>query len=141
MVYGNRAIHRYDAGGNLIRQVHQSYDIISNSYVNTNLYTYGNYQTITLANKQALALTAATEVYPNPTTSKATLKLAGLPKQEGSLQAQLLNSVGQVVQQFTLKPQQGVINQDLNLKDLKAGVYTLRLQTSEGTVVKRIVKQ
>jgi hypothetical protein len=138
---GSRMLWRYDAAGNVARLVYQQLGLTDKAYVNVNLYTYSNYQTITLANKQATALTTATQLFPNPTAGKATLKLAGLRKEQGTLQAQVLNSVGQVVQQLTLQPQQGVVEQELALENLKAGVYTLRVLTSEGAVVKRIVRQ
>ena len=35
----------------------------------------------------------------------------------------------------------GAINQQISLASLPAGVYTVRLHTTEGTVAKRIVKQ
>jgi len=141
IIYGWRVLMSRDLAGNLKRRVDQNYNVTDEKYVNVKLYTYGNYQTITLANKQAVALTAATQIYPNPATDKATLQLASLPQGQGALQAQLLNTLGQVVKQFTLKPQQGSINQELDLSTLKAGVYTLRIQTSEGIVVKQIVRQ
>lgn len=141
IVNANRALLSYNAANNVTRRVQQDYDRTTQAYISRILTTYGDYQTITLANKQALALMAVAEVFPNPTPSKVTLKLAGLPKQESPLRAQVLNSVGQVVKQFTLKSQQGVVEQELTLEYLKAGVYTLHVLTSEGTVVKRIVRQ
>ncbi|OUJ72526.1 hypothetical protein BXP70_18385 [Hymenobacter crusticola] len=139
--YGRRLVLNYDAAGNIKRRVDQEYSTADEKYINTKLYTYGNYQTITLANQRAAALTAATQVYPNPTAGKATLQLAGLPQGQGVLQGQLLNTLGQVVQQFTLKLQQGTVNQELDLSQLKAGVYTLRIQTKEGAIVKQVVRQ
>ena len=141
MTIGSRMLLSYDVAGNVKRRAYQACSINDKGYVNTNLYTYGNYQSITLASKKASVLAAATQVYPNPTSGKVTLQLADLQQGPGALQAQVLNTVGQVVQQLTLKPQQGVVQQEVDLGSLEAGIYTLRVQTSEGTVVKQIVRQ
>ncbi|WBO85054.1 T9SS type A sorting domain-containing protein [Hymenobacter yonginensis] len=72
-------------------------------------------------------------LYPNPATSQLTLRVAGAR----GAQVEILNSLGQVVSRTTaatdLTP--------LNVAALPAGVYGVRLTTSEGSATRRFVKQ
>ncbi|MBG8555869.1 T9SS type A sorting domain-containing protein [Hymenobacter guriensis] len=87
------------------------------------------------------ALQAGTALYPNPTTTGfATLEVHGL-KEQGPVTGSIYNSIGQRVQQLTLRPHQGVVRQQLDLRTLPTGVYTVHLQAAEGTVVKRLVRE
>ncbi|GAA4026725.1 hypothetical protein GCM10022409_08330 [Hymenobacter glaciei] len=84
-------------------------------------------------------LTARTALYPNPTTGTATLELAGL-REQGPVAIEVLNVLGQPVQQHSVRPRQGQLTDQLNLSTLPTGVYTVRIHAQEGTVVKRLVK-
>ncbi|KAA9332088.1 T9SS type A sorting domain-containing protein [Hymenobacter busanensis] len=86
------------------------------------------------------ALQATANLYPNPTaTGHATLVVAGL-REQGPVPAEVVNAIGQVVQRLSLRVRQGAIEQELNLGQLPAGVYSVRVRAAEGTVVKRLVK-
>ncbi|MDO7877299.1 FG-GAP-like repeat-containing protein [Hymenobacter sp. ASUV-10] len=85
-------------------------------------------------------LEAATALYPNPTTGRATVELSGLCEQ-GPVRIDVVNTLGQVLLQRSAQPRQGIIAQALDLRELPAGVYSVRLHAQEGTVVKRLVKE
>ncbi|RAK70700.1 hypothetical protein DLM85_07705 [Hymenobacter edaphi] len=88
----------------------------------------------------AAQLQATLSLYPNPTHGAVTLTVAGLRETTGMVKTEVLNPVGQVVRTLQLPVRQGVITQELNLRELPTGVYTLRLHTTGGTVVRRLVK-
>ena len=85
-------------------------------------------------------LDARTALYPNPTTGRATLELAGL-REQGTVKVEVVNVLGQTVQQLTTRPKQGLLTETLNLGGLPSGVYTVRIHAQEGMVVKRLVKE
>ncbi|WP_400192152.1 T9SS type A sorting domain-containing protein [Hymenobacter sp. B81] len=93
-----------------------------------------------LAGASAASLQASLSLYPNPTQGFVTLTVAGL-REQSTVKAEVLNSVGQVVRRLQLPVRQGLISQELNLQQLPTGVYTLRLHTAEGTLVRRLVKE
>jgi Secretion system C-terminal sorting domain len=134
----NRRLLSYSPGNQLRRAVDQQYDTDDKRFENSGLTTYGSF--LTLGIRRATGLEAAAQLYPNPTAGNATLRLSGLPTQE-TIPADVVNQLGQVVRHFTLRPMQGTVQQALPLADLPAGVYTVRLNTSLGTVAKRVVKQ
>jgi hypothetical protein len=86
------------------------------------------------------ALQAATHLYPNPTTSTTTLEMAGLMG-TNSVQLELLNTLGQVVLKRSAQPRAGILREQLDLTGLAAGVYSVRVFTPQGTVVKRLVRE
>ncbi|PJJ48824.1 T9SS type A sorting domain-containing protein [Hymenobacter chitinivorans] len=137
-IEGYRYINVYNSNNNLIRQVEQDFDEVALQYVNYNKSTYSNFQTITLAARNA-ALEAQSALYPNPANGVVTLEVAGLSKTE-SATGEVRNALGQLVQNFTVRPQAGKLSTQLDLTGLKSGVYTVRLQTAEGAVVKRVVR-
>ncbi|UOQ74611.1 T9SS type A sorting domain-containing protein [Hymenobacter cellulosilyticus] len=65
-----------------------------------------------------------------------TLELAGL-KAPTPVRAEVVNSLGQVVQRLMLQP--GRVSLDLSAQP--AGLYTVQLRTSAGLVVKKVVRQ
>ncbi|GAA4004303.1 hypothetical protein GCM10022408_15050 [Hymenobacter fastidiosus] len=86
------------------------------------------------------ALNAAASLYPNPTTRTATLELTGL-REQGAVQVTVHNTLGQAVQELSVRPRRGVISQLLDLSELPVGVYSVRVRAAEGTVVKRLVRE
>ena len=86
------------------------------------------------------ALSARAALYPNPTTGTATLELAGL-REQGAMTVEVLNVLGQSVQQHSVRAKQGQLSTRLDLSALPTGVYTVRINAQEGTVVKRLVKE
>ncbi len=135
---GFRKSLAYTAANQVRRAADQYYNPSLGRYVNIYLTTYDSF--ITLGTRRATGLEATTSLYPNPSSSVTLLNVPGLSSQ-GTVPAELLNMVGQVVRTFALQPQQGSIRQELNLEGLSAGIYTIRLHPTEGTIAKRIVKQ
>jgi hypothetical protein len=79
-------------------------------------------------------------VYPNPAHERFTVVLPGLA-QATTVQAELLNSLGQVVRrQSAALPASGT-QFALEAAGLATGVYTLRLQAGATTLTKRVVIQ
>jgi hypothetical protein len=75
-------------------------------------------------------------VYPNPTADgQLFLELSGV--EASASQLTVLNSLGQVVHTGTVAP--GTAS--LKLSQLAAGVYTFRVQTSQGVLTQRVVRQ
>ena len=75
-------------------------------------------------------------LFPNPAHGEVTLSLPAALQRE-SLPAVVLNALGQQVWTGTLPA--GAQQRPLPLAGLAAGVYTLRLATSAGTVTKRLI--
>ena len=82
------------------------------------------------------SLSQQVELYPNPAHGAAQVLLPASLQRE-ALRATLLNALGQPVLAATLPA--GAALRALPLGTLAAGVYTLRLETSQGTVAKRLV--
>ncbi len=83
------------------------------------------------------ALVQQVALYPNPATSAVIIELpASLGHQ--AIAATLLDAVGREVRTLIL-PAQGTAAPQLDLRQLAAGVYALRLNTSAGVVVKKLV--
>jgi hypothetical protein len=75
-------------------------------------------------------------VYPNPTADgQLFMELSGV--KASASQLTVLNSLGQVVHTGTVAPGTAA----LSLGNLAAGVYTLRVQTSQGVLTQRVVRQ
>jgi hypothetical protein len=136
---GFRNIISYNADNDLARQLTQNVDFNTHMFVNSTKSFYSNYQTITLGNK-AKAQVAEMQLSPNPTSGKVTLALSGL---QGSGEAQVVvsNTLGQTVQQVTVRPQAGMVRQTLHLAGLPAGVYSVSVHTPTGIVTKKLLHE
>jgi hypothetical protein len=86
------------------------------------------------------ALQAAAHLYPNPTSSSTTLEISGLTS-SGSVQLEVLNTLGQVVLRRDVQPRAGLVREQLDLRSVASGVYSVRVFTPQGTVVKRLVRE
>jgi hypothetical protein len=83
------------------------------------------------------ALARQVQLYPNPAQQVATVEVpASLGRQP--LAATLLDALGRPARTFAL-PAQGTAAHYLDLHNLPAGVYTLRLATSEGVINRQLV--
>ncbi|MBF9142860.1 fibronectin type III domain-containing protein [Hymenobacter properus] len=83
------------------------------------------------------ALAATVGLYPNPAHGSFTLAVPAGPL--GAASATLLNALGQVVQARPLHLPATGGTAEFNLRGLTPGVYSLRLQTGEALVMKRVV--
>ncbi|MCB2378919.1 T9SS type A sorting domain-containing protein [Hymenobacter sp. BT635] len=137
--YGFRSQLFYNASNVVLRKVDQDFDNASRQWRNNSRSNYSNFQNITLASARNAALEAQSELYPNPASSMVTLEVAGLAKTEAA-SGEVRNALGQLVQSFTARPQGGKLSTQLDLSTLQSGIYTVRLQTGDGTVVKRVVR-
>ncbi|MCB2409558.1 T9SS type A sorting domain-containing protein [Hymenobacter lucidus] len=138
VIDGSKYINVYNSGNVLLRQVHQEFDDVTLQYVNNYRYNYSSFQTITLAARNA-ALEAQSALYPNPASGVVTLEVAGLTKATLA-SGEVRNALGQLVQIFSVQPQAGKLSTQLDLSGLKSGIYTVRLQTGDGAIVKRVVR-
>ena len=83
------------------------------------------------------ALAQQVALYPNPAKKAAFVELpASLGRQ--AVTAALVDALGRQVRTVTL-PAQGALAHQLDLSELATGVYALRLSTSAGVVVKKLV--
>ena len=138
--YEERDLLTYTAANDVRRRISQRFgNSGSTGFENQERVHYSNFLSITLGTAPA-ALAAQTQLYPNPTTGTATLVVAGL-KQPGGVQVDVLNTLGQSLLQRTTRPGAGLVSETLDLRGLPAGVYSVRLHTPEGTIVKRLVKE
>ena len=139
--YEERSLLTYTAANDVRRRVRQRFSSTGGStgFENQERVHYSNFLSIMLGTAPA-ALAAQTQLYPNPTTGTATLVLAGL-KQPGGVRVDVLNTLGQLLLQRTARPGAGLVSETLDLRGLPAGVYSVRLHTPEGTIVKRLVKE
>jgi hypothetical protein len=70
-----------------------------------------------------------TRMYPNPASESVTIESADMSR------VTMMNAVGQVVYDATTNNASKVV---LNTATYEAGVYVVRIQTSEGSVSKRV---
>ncbi|QNH61708.1 T9SS type A sorting domain-containing protein [Hymenobacter sediminicola] len=139
--YEERNVLLYTATNDVRRSTSQEYDsfITGAGFENQSRYNYSNFQSITLSTASAVLLAQAS-IYPNPTASAATFTLSGLPD-NGPVQVQVFNQLGQPVLTRTTTPRAGTLQTSLNVGELPAGLYLVRATTSAGTVVKRLVRE
>ena len=88
-----------------------------------------NNNTVTLTDKN-FDLNASIVVYPNPVSNKLYLEI---PESLKLNQIIIYNSLGQKVGNFTSKI--------IAVENLSDGIYTLKIETSEGSVYKKIIKK
>ncbi len=139
----DRVLLRYDADNNVVRRVRQVYNIYnthSTSLVNVSMSTHSNYQRIVLGTRRQAALAAQTVVYPNPVKGICRVSMPEL-KGSGVTEVEVLNTLGQAVQSYTLQRGPGQQDYLLDLHQLPSGPYTIRIQTAEGIICKPIVRQ
>jgi len=102
----------------------------------------GNYAVVFSTQARALATAPAAlaqqvAVYPNPATSAVSIELP-VALGRTAVAATLTDALGGQVRAFTL-PAQGPAAHQLDLHQLAPGVYALRLSTSAGVLVKKLV--
>jgi len=82
---------------------------------------------------------AALSLYPNPANSALTVQAGGL-SEASTAQLELLNVLGQLVYQTQAPVYGGSIKQVLQVAELPAGLYTLRIRVAGGVLVRQLVK-
>jgi len=80
------------------------------------------------------------DVYPNPTTDRATLELAVLRPTE--VRADVLNAMGKTLRTYTANMAAGRQQLHMDMATLPAGLYLVRVTANGQTVAThRVVKQ
>ncbi|HPI55258.1 MAG TPA: T9SS type A sorting domain-containing protein, partial [Chitinophagaceae bacterium] len=95
--------------------------VVTNTTLNTIVAptNIGNVQ------KQTLAFA----IYPNPAKDQCSLSFVG--REAGSMQVQMINSIGQVIRTQTVLVHTGENEISLNVQGLTPGLYNIRLQQGE----------
>jgi len=96
-------------------------------------YTDGNVDVVTGINDLS---NTAMVVSPNPNNGNFTLDLSSVKSQVSNVK--IMNMVGGIVYQQKVAPN-ATFNQNINLSNLSDGVYTIRIQTNNGGIVKKMV--
>lgn len=76
--------------------------------------------------------------YPNPVRDMLTIDIQ--KSYTGKADVQILNVLGQALQQQSFQLQASDAQLKINMKDLKAGVYSIRIVTNEGVQVQQVTK-
>ncbi|HTA28392.1 MAG TPA: T9SS type A sorting domain-containing protein, partial [Bacteroidia bacterium] len=78
-------------------------------------------------------------IYPNPNNGQISVEWSAVSGLLSEVRISILNELGQVVYDNTDTQVAGKNKKQLNLENLASGVYTLRMQTSGGTTVRKVV--
>ncbi|WP_172826781.1 T9SS type A sorting domain-containing protein [Flammeovirga sp. SJP92] len=78
-------------------------------------------------------LSESMKLFPNPAKNKVTLQL---PVLEGEVELTLISASGQVLKVESI---QGVLQHQLDISNLKTGVYILRMNSESGVGMKRLI--
>ncbi|MBG8552501.1 T9SS type A sorting domain-containing protein [Hymenobacter guriensis] len=135
-----RQVLTYGPNNRVLRSVEQDLDLSDDSFDNTSRTNHSAFQSFVITASRPATRTHSGSVYPNPATESVTLAVSGL-RQTAPMQTELLNSLGQVVRTLTLQPHQGSIRQQVDVQGLQAGLYTLRLHTTEGPLAYPLIKR
>ncbi len=77
------------------------------------------------------------KIYPNP--GSGLFNLSYSLSNAGNISISIIDELGQVVYTNAEHRSAGQTNEQINLENLSAGIYSLRLQTSSGIMVKKLV--
>ncbi|RAK69686.1 T9SS type A sorting domain-containing protein [Hymenobacter edaphi] len=106
---------------------------------NVNLTGVTKLNTVITGSKNAVALRGVLQVFPNPSNDGRFTMNVNLPAAT-KRDLTVTDALGRVVKQIKLNATGAAVqNQALDLSQFKAGVYTLRLVTEQGTAVEKLV--
>ena len=91
---------------------------------------------IPTAHQQPMAL----QVLPNPVRSRAEIRYY-LPKDTEMANLVLSDVNGRAVRQFPFNRETGWQQQEIDVQDLSAGIYILRLRTNTGALSRQVIVQ
>ena len=77
------------------------------------------------------------QLYPNPNEGHFHLTWSEAPA--GTVTLQVVDLLGHVVWHKTFRHRQAMLEQDIDLSASRAGIYTLRVGTATGQVVRKMV--
>ena len=78
-------------------------------------------------------------IYPNPTTGPVSIELLGYNNED--VHVQVLSNNAAILHEETIRVSASEFNTELDLSDLKPGVYILQLITEKNKIVRKLVKQ
>ena len=84
---------------------------------------------------------ASSRLFPNPAAHTATLEVSGLSATTAPLLILLTNALGQEVGRLTAPVRAGVLRAQLPVGQLPTGMYLVRIQTQEGFVLRRLMRE
>lgn len=80
-----------------------------------------------------------TSIYPNPAHEKITLDIQSIT--EEPVVIEIIDATGKVVMNQTEKLEMGNVKMTMNIRQLAAGSYTVRMKLKEGDLVSRFIKE
>ncbi len=121
-------------GNNPTQQITQTWD--GTQFVNSTKEVFTNY--LNLGVGDIIADILSFDVYPNPATESLTIKVTG--ENPSGARIEVISITGKVVRSAGLLHSDNQLN--LDIASLQAGVYAVRLVSSNGSVIsKKILKQ
>jgi len=84
-------------------------------------------------------LSATIYIYPNPVDQKFTLKIQSVKK--GTFDLRLIDLSGKVLQSKKIELTEGSIEQDIDVSDLKSGIYFVEITLGQERISRRIVRK
>jgi hypothetical protein len=78
-------------------------------------------------------------IYPNPSNGQVTIEWSVVSGQSSVVRISLIDELGQVVYDDSENQTHGNNKQQINLENLATGIYTLRMQTTGGTSIRKVV--
>lgn len=79
------------------------------------------------------------EVWPNPTAGD--VMISGMLDQATTLEFEVTNALGQVLEVQKVNFSPGIFKQDVNLSNYAKGVYTITVRSEEGSMVRKIIRE
>ncbi len=91
------------------------------------------------SNVNTITGVSALKVFPNPTSESVNLSFTANASQDAQLS--ILSIAGQVMESTAIQLNNGENNLNRNIADYPQGVYFLHLNTSEGVISQKVIKQ
>jgi len=129
--YTDKNEYFFDSNGNKTLDINYTLNRKNNQFIigYKKLYYYSLH---TLTDNLDISENQKIKLYPNPASEMVTLEISD----RSVTQCELFNTNGQLIK--TLPVEQGVNN--YNIRDLKEGLYLIKIKSMEGTIVKKIIK-
>jgi hypothetical protein len=143
IAWGNGGIPTIGATGTFTYTVPGSYDICV-TYVDVNNIAACNVTAcetvdVTIGVEEWANQSSELEVFPSPATEQLTVQLKGAPAEQ--LQLEILDMKGRLVQNHFIGHNNGDLRQiNVNIAELGAGIYVVRVRSEYGTLIERFTK-
>jgi|GEM_PF-1687877 len=90
-------------------------------------------------NKSSFIEKESLSIYPNPSNGKLNLLFANLSNMEGQNCIEVIDAMGNIVYNEVADFAKGSVSKSLNLNHLTNGIYTVKLATSRGSFVSKLI--